>query len=190
MAAGPGFVGIAQSHAILGIGPDLLDLFGGDDDKSDLHHPRPGSENSSSGQAARTVGVTTADAGPPVSTFGSGPESVGLVAGGGDVPRSAGGGGGSGAVPRVRPAGRSIEPAVCALRTDYPQHRHPRDTVDGSPGGHACACLRAACIASNARHCRVGCAAPGCTGTRGQACACRATGALTIGATGERPTGA
>ena len=108
MAAGPGFVGIAQSHAILGIGPDLLDLFGGDDDKSDLHHPRPGSENSSSGQAARTVGVTTADAGPPVSTFGSGPESVGLVAGGGDVPRSAGGGGGSGAVPRVRPAGRSL----------------------------------------------------------------------------------
>src|SRR6478609_1046233 len=81
MVVGPGFVGIAQSHAILGIGPDLLDLFGNDDDKSDLHHPRPGSEEASSGQAARTVGVTTADAGPPVSTFGTDRQSVGLVAG-------------------------------------------------------------------------------------------------------------
>jgi hypothetical protein len=106
LVAGPGLVGIAQAHAILGIGPDLLDLFG-DDDKSDIHHPRPGSEDSSSGQAARTVGVTTADAGPPVSTFGSGPESAGLVAGGGAVPRSAARGGGGGAVPRVTSAGRS-----------------------------------------------------------------------------------
>lgn len=89
MVVGPGFVGIASSHAILGIGPDLLDLFG-DDDKSDLHHPRPGSEDSSSGQAARTVAVTTADAGPPASTFGTDRESVGLVAGGGAVPQSAG----------------------------------------------------------------------------------------------------
>ncbi len=106
MVVGPGFVGIASSHAILGIGPDLLDLFG-DDDKSDLHHPRPGSEDSSSGQAARTVGVTTADVGPPASTFGTGRDSVGLVAGGGAVPQSAGPGGGGGAVPRVMPVGRS-----------------------------------------------------------------------------------
>ena len=86
MIAGPGVLGIAQSHAILGIGPDILDLFG-DDDKSDLHHPRPGSEESSSGQAARTVGVTTADAGPPVSTFGSVPESAARVEGESAVPR-------------------------------------------------------------------------------------------------------
>jgi hypothetical protein len=75
IVVGPGGLGIAQSHAILGIGPDLLDLFGNDDDKSSQHHPRPGSEDSS-GQAARTVGITTADAGPPVSTFGSAPESA------------------------------------------------------------------------------------------------------------------
>ena len=106
MIAGPGVLGIAQSHAILGIGPDILDLFG-DDDKSDLHHPRPGSEESSSGQAARTVGVTTADAGPPVSTFGSVPESAARVEGESAVPQSAGRGGGGGAVPRMTPAGRS-----------------------------------------------------------------------------------
>src|SRR4051812_17874966 len=108
MVCGPGVVGIAQSHAILGIGPDLLDLLGGDDDKSDLHHPRPGSEAPPSGQAARTVGVTTADAGPPVSTFGSGPQ----VAAGGvpksaslqsASPQSASRGGGGGAVSRVSP---------------------------------------------------------------------------------------
>jgi hypothetical protein len=112
MVCGPGVAGIAQSHAILGIGPDLLDLLGGDDDKSDLHHPRPGSEEPPSGQAARTVGVTTADAGPPVSTFGSAPQAAGLVAGGGGVPTSASSqsasrGGGGGAMPRVSPAGRS-----------------------------------------------------------------------------------
>src|SRR4051812_22608106 len=121
MVCGPGVVGIAQSHAILGIGPDLLDLLGGDDDKSDLHHPRPGSEAPPSGQAARTVGVTTADAGPPVSTFGSGPQAAGLVAAGGAPqsaslesaslqsasPQSASRGGGGGAVSRVSPAGRS-----------------------------------------------------------------------------------
>ena len=107
MIAGPGVLGIAQSHAILGIGPDILDLFGDDDDKSDLHHPRPGSEESSSGQAARTVGVTTADAGPPVSTFGSVPETAARVEGESAVPQSAGRGGGGGAVPRMTPAGRS-----------------------------------------------------------------------------------
>jgi hypothetical protein len=115
MVCGPGVVGIAQSHAILGIGPDLLDLFGGDDDKSDLHHPRPGSEEPPSGQAARTVGVTTADAGPPVSTFGSGTQAAGLVAGNGGVPQSARSQSappqvasrGGGSVPRVSPAGRS-----------------------------------------------------------------------------------
>ena len=106
MVVGPGVVGIAESHAILGIGPDIhdiFDLFGEDDDKSAMHHPRPGSEEFSA-QAARTVGITTADAGPPVSTFGSVPESAGRVAGGGGVPESGGGGGG---VPRNPVAGRS-----------------------------------------------------------------------------------
>ena len=121
-----------------------FDLFGDDDDKSDLHHPRPGSEESSSGQAARTVGVTTADAGPPVSTFGSVPESAARVEGGGAVPQSAGRGGGGGAVPRMHSRRPVIEPAVCAVRTDYPQHRHPGGTVDGAPGRHACAGIRAA----------------------------------------------
>lgn len=108
MVAGPGVLGIAQSHAILGIGHIFdFDLFGDDDDKSDLHHPRPGSEEASSGQAARTVGVTTADAGPPVSTFGSAPESAARVEGESAVPQSAGRSGGGGAVPRMTPAGRS-----------------------------------------------------------------------------------
>ena len=84
MVVGPGVVGIADSHAILGIGPDLFDLFE-DDDKSAMHHPRPGSEEFSA-QAARTVGIETADAGPPVSTFGSVPESVSRVGVGGSVP--------------------------------------------------------------------------------------------------------
>ena len=105
MVVGPGVVGIAHSHAILGIGPDLLDLFG-DDDKSAKHHPRPGSEEFSA-QAARTVGITTADAGPPVSTFSGVPESVSRIGAGGGVPESAGRGGGGGAVPRSIVAGRS-----------------------------------------------------------------------------------
>ena len=109
MIVGPGVVGIAESHAILGIGPDIhdiFDLFGDDDDKSAMHHPRPGSEEFSA-QAARTVGITTADAGPPVSTFGSVPESAARVAGGGGVPESGGRAGGGGAVPRSPVAGRS-----------------------------------------------------------------------------------
>ena len=114
IVVGPGGVGIAQSHAILGIGPDLLDLFGNDDDKSSLHHPRPGSEESS-GQAARTVGVTTADAGPPVSTFGSAPESAdarqfAAAADTAGIPGSAGvaeRGGGGGGLPSTNIAVRA-----------------------------------------------------------------------------------
>jgi hypothetical protein len=105
MVVGPGVVGIAQSHAILGIGPDLFDLFE-DDDKSAMHHPRPGTEEFTA-KAARTVGIETADAGPPVSAFGSVPESVSRVGAGGGVPESAGRGGGGGAVPRSTVAGRS-----------------------------------------------------------------------------------
>jgi hypothetical protein len=57
MVVGPGVVGIAQSNAILGIGPDLFDLFQ-DNDKSAMNHPRPGSEEFSA-RAARTVGIET-----------------------------------------------------------------------------------------------------------------------------------
>ena len=107
MVVGPGVLGTAEAHAILGIGPDIFDLFGDDDQKSSLHHPRPGTEDFD-GQAARTVGVTTADAGPPISTFGSVPESAGLREGSGGIPESAGRGGiGGGAVPRSMGAGRS-----------------------------------------------------------------------------------
>ena len=49
LAAGPGFAGVAVAHA---------DLFGidffGDDDKSDMHHPRPGSEVSAQSTQAST----------------------------------------------------------------------------------------------------------------------------------------
>ena len=70
----------------------FFDLFGDDDEKSSLHHPRPGTEEFG-GQAARTVGITTSDAGPPISTFGSVPESAGLREGSGGIPESAGRGG-------------------------------------------------------------------------------------------------
>ena len=108
MVVGPGVLGTAVAHAILGIGPDLdiFDLFGDDDQKSSLHHPRPGAEDVS-GQAARTVGVTTSDAGPPVSTFGSVPESAGPVGISGGLPENVSRGGGGGAVPRSGSAGRS-----------------------------------------------------------------------------------
>lgn len=76
MVAGPGFVGAAQAHAILGIGPDWFDIFG-DDKKSDLHHPRPDAEVSA--QASRTTasrttaGIAAAEA--PTATVGSLPEN-------------------------------------------------------------------------------------------------------------------
>ena len=177
MVCGPGVVGIAQSHAILGIGPDLLDLFGGDDDKSDLHHPRPGSEAPPSGQAARTVGVTTADAGPPVSTFGSGPQAAGLVAAGGvpksaslqsASPQSASRGGGGGAVSARQPGRPVIEPAVCAFCPDYPQYRHPGDSVSALCG-HGRAAVCAARHSTDARRRPAGRAASGRTAAGGSA---------------------
>ena len=99
MVAGPGVIGIAQSHAILGIGPDIFDLFGRDK-KSSQHHPRPGSAEAS-GQAARTVGITTAKAAPPQAKIANVPESI-------EVPQSGGGGGGG--LPRITPAGRAANP--------------------------------------------------------------------------------
>ena len=87
MVVGPGIVGSAVAHAGL-FGFDFLDIFGDDDKKSAMHHPRPGADG---GQAARTVGITTSDAGPPVPTFGSIPESAGRGRdGGGRLPSSSG----------------------------------------------------------------------------------------------------
>ncbi len=101
MAAGPGFVGAAQAHAILGIGPDWLDIFG-DDKKSDLHHPRPDAEVSA--QASRTTasrttaGIAAAEA--PAAKVGSLPENGNArelaAAENVGVPESVGRGGGGG----------------------------------------------------------------------------------------------
>ena len=144
MVVGPGVVGIAESHAILGIGPDIdiFDLFGEDDDKSAMHHPRPGSEEFSA-QAARTVGITTADAGPPVSTFGSVPESAGRVAGGGGVPES---GGGRRWRCRATLSQGGHRTAARAVRPDHPQHRYPRGTAGSESCRRARAGVRAACV--------------------------------------------
>jgi hypothetical protein len=89
MVVGPGIVGSAVAQAGL-FGFDFLDIFGDDDKKSAMHHPRPGADG---GQAARTVGITTSDAGPPVATFGSVPEIAGRGRdAGGGLPSSSGGG--------------------------------------------------------------------------------------------------
>jgi hypothetical protein len=70
MVVGPGFIGTAPAHA---------DLFGfdffGDDDKSDMHHPRPGSEVSAQ-QTRVAAGVAAAEA--PTAKIGSAPESAGV----------------------------------------------------------------------------------------------------------------
>jgi hypothetical protein len=68
LVAGPGFAGIALAHA---------DLFGfdffGDEDKSDMHHPRPGSEISA--QSTRiAAGQVAAPA--PTAKIGSAPENA------------------------------------------------------------------------------------------------------------------
>lgn len=64
MVVGPGFIGTACAHAgIFG-----FDFFG-DDDKSDIHHPRPGSEVSA--QSARIAAAE-----PPSAKIGSVPETA------------------------------------------------------------------------------------------------------------------
>jgi hypothetical protein len=96
MVAGPGVIGLAQSHAILGIGPDLFDLFG-DDKKSDLHHPRPGTEVSA--QTFRSANAI-APAEAPTAKVGSLPESADArefaAAENVGIPGSVGGSGGGG----------------------------------------------------------------------------------------------
>ncbi len=98
--------------------------------------------------------MTTADAGPPVSTFGTDRRK-----------RRPGRGQCRSAECRpwrrrrrsaARQASRAVvEPAVCALRADYPQHRHSGGAVDGAPGRHAArrrnACLRGADAAPDTR---------------------------------------
>jgi hypothetical protein len=104
LVAGPGFAGIALAHA----GLFGIDFFG-DDDKSDMHHPRPGSETSAQSSPAAADEAPTAKIGSapesdPVPqsaamrSIASAPESV--------VIAQTIGGGGNG-VPRVNTAGRA-----------------------------------------------------------------------------------
>ena len=153
-------------------GLDIFDLFGDDDQKSSLHHPRPGAEDFG-GQAARTVGITTSDAGPPMSTFGSVPESAGRREWQRWHSRKC--------WPwrkrRRRGAPQRerrpvIEPAVRAVRPDHPQHRHSR----GATRRHTRAGVRAARAATgNWRH-SIGHAAAEPAGARRTADACRTAG--------------
>jgi hypothetical protein len=109
--AGPGLAGLAVAHA---------DLFGidfcGHDDKSELHHPRPGSEVSA--QSTRVASVAADEA--PMAKIGSAPESLAGPAESVAAPRSAATtsalgvadavvapGGGGGAVPRAATIGRA-----------------------------------------------------------------------------------
>ena len=136
MVVGPGVLGTAVAHAILGIGPDLdiFDLFGDDDQKSSLHHPRPGAEDVS-GQAARTVGVTTSDAGPPMSTFGSVPESAGPVGCSGGLPENVSRGGK--AVARCPAAGAQAGHRTC--RPCRPPRSPATSSFEGRhPQAHPC----------------------------------------------------
>ncbi len=67
MVVGPGLIGAAPAHA----GLFGIDFFG-DEDKSDMHHPRPGSEVSA--QTTRsTTGFAAAEA--PTAKIGSAPEN-------------------------------------------------------------------------------------------------------------------
>jgi hypothetical protein len=106
MVAGPGLLGIATCQA---------DFFGidffGDDDKSDMHHPRPGSEVSA--QTTRAApGVTAAEA--PTAKIGGAAENVDApettamrsVAGNPEAAVTTEGLGGGGGVPRANTAGR------------------------------------------------------------------------------------
>ena len=92
MVVGPGFIGTAPAHA----GLFGFDFFG-DDDKSDMHHPRPGSEVSAQ-STPTAAGYAATEA--PTAKIGSVPESAGVpegsegvmgaqsIAGGGNVPRA------------------------------------------------------------------------------------------------------
>jgi hypothetical protein len=104
LVAGPGLAGIALAHA---------DLFGidfyGHDDKSEMHHPRPGSEVAA--QSARAApGIAAAEA--PTAKIGSAPESAAvseatasrMSAGVAEAVAAPGGGGG---LPRATVPGRA-----------------------------------------------------------------------------------
>ncbi len=82
MIAGPGCTGIVSAHA----GLFGIDFFG-DDDKSDLHHPRPGADaEPSAATAARLASVET-----PTAMRSAAAAPQGVIAprsGGGGIPRS------------------------------------------------------------------------------------------------------
>ena len=67
MVVGPGLIGAAPAHA----GLFGIDFFG-DEDKSDMHHPRPGSEVSAQSTRSAT-GFAAAEA--PTAKIGSAPEN-------------------------------------------------------------------------------------------------------------------
>ena len=71
MVAGPGIVGTAVAHAGF-FGIDFL--FGDDDKKSDMHHPRPGADAGAQ-SSRKTAGIAAAEA--PTAKVGSLPENVG-----------------------------------------------------------------------------------------------------------------
>jgi hypothetical protein len=83
LVVGPGVVGIPVAHAILGIGPDindLFDLFGDDDDnrKSKQHHYQPTADTGV--QASRAAADATAtEATQPVAKVGSEPANASRV---------------------------------------------------------------------------------------------------------------
>lgn len=88
MIAGPGIGGVAIAHAgIFGIGPDLLDPCG--DKKSDMHHPRPGSDGAESARTAASPATTASSRGTasiasaeaPTAKVGSQPETLSAPAG-------------------------------------------------------------------------------------------------------------
>lgn len=81
MAVGPGWIGPATARA----GLFGIDFFGGDD-KSEMHHPRPGSEVSA--QAARsTAGVAAVEA-PTATVNGLSVNTSPPIARGGGLPRA------------------------------------------------------------------------------------------------------
>ena len=109
MVLGPGLIGAAPAHA----GLFGIDFFG-DEDKSDMHHPRPGSEVSAQSTRSAT-GFAAAEA--PTAKIGSAPENdivpessaMRSIASAPDsvVTAQTAVGGGGGGVPGVNTAGRA-----------------------------------------------------------------------------------
>ena len=132
MVVGPGLIGAAPAHA----GLFGIDFFG-DEDKSDMHHPRPGSEVSA--QSTRsTTGFAAAEA--PTAKIGSAPENDivpestamrSIASAPESIVTAQTVGGGGGGVPGVNTAGRADESAACVVCSRHPQRRHPQVASGG-----------------------------------------------------------